>query len=188
MLNTDKEKTEGLVKDHIVWDEEGRKVDKEEEKADDGEVERGVLEEMVTKPKTTLSGTQNSSAPKPDGISYRFIKRIKETILGEKLIEEVDRNLIQGIIPREWQNSKVVMIPKLRKNHEKTKGWRPINLISCISKLEVKVVADVYQGCRLLHKHQFKSVKSRLAIETALRTVTRGQRCLAKRGAVGWGF
>ena len=53
------------------------------------------------------------------------------------------KNLIKGIIPREWQNSKVVMISKLGKDHEKTKEWRPINLINCIGKLGQKVVADM---------------------------------------------
>ena len=61
-------------------------------------------------------------------------------------------------------------------------------MINCISKLEEKVVADVLQGCGLLHKHQFGSVKGRSATEAALRIVTRAQRCLAKGSAVGWGF
>ena len=44
------------------------------------------------------------------------------------------------------------------------------------------------QGCGLLHKHEFGSVKGRSATEAALRTVTSTQQCLAKGGAVGWGF
>ena len=44
-----------------------------------------ALEEIVMKVKTTLSETQNSSAPGPGGISYRFIKTVKDTILVEKL-------------------------------------------------------------------------------------------------------
>lgn len=80
------------------------------------------------------------------------------------------------------------MIPKLEKKHEKTKRWRSINLINCIGKLGEKVVVEVLQGCELLHKHQFRSVKDRLAIEAALRTVTRAQRYLVKGEAVGWRF
>ena len=56
---------------------------------------------MVTKVETALSGTQNSSASRLDGISYRFIKMIKGTILGEILVEDVARNLINGTILRE---------------------------------------------------------------------------------------
>ena len=68
-------------------------------------------------------------------------------------MEEVAKNLIKGIIPRQWENSKVVMISKCGKDHEKTKGWRPINLINCIDKLGMKVAADVLQGYGLLYKH-----------------------------------
>ena len=187
-LNTDKEKAGGLIRDHFVWNEGGRMLEEEEEEDVEEEVEENSLDEMTTKVEIAHSGTQNSSAPRPDGFSYRFIKTIKDTILRERLIEEVARNLIKGIILREWQDSKMVMIPKPGKDHEKTKGWRPINLINCISKLGQKVVADVLQGCGLLHKYQFGSVKGRSATEAALRTVTRAQRCLAKEGVVGWGF
>lgn len=76
---------------------------------------------MVTKVKIALNGTQNSSAPELDGISYRFIKIIKDTILRKRMLEEVAKNLIKGIISRKWQNSKVVIIHKLGKDYEKTK-------------------------------------------------------------------
>ena len=60
--------------------------------------------------------------------------------------------------------------------------------MNCIGKLREKVVADVLQGCGLLHKHQFGSVRGRSATEAALRTVISVQRCLEKGGSVGWGF
>ena len=120
-LTTDEEKAEGLIKDHFVWKEEARTTKEEEEQVDNNEVEEDKLEKIITKVEVALSGTQNSSAPRPDSISYRFIKRIKNTTLGEKLLEEVARNLVKGTILREWQNSKMVMIPKPRKVYEKTK-------------------------------------------------------------------
>ena len=64
-------------------------------------MEEEALEQMITKVKIILGGIQNSSAPSIDSISYRFIKVIKDTILGEELLKEVARNLIKGIIPRE---------------------------------------------------------------------------------------
>ena len=80
------------------------------------------MEEIIVKVEGALSSIQNSSTPGPDGISYRFIKTVKGTLLGERLLEEVARNFIKGTIPREWQNSKVVIILKPRKNHKKMKG------------------------------------------------------------------
>lgn len=63
--------------------------------------EEETLDEMVAKVKIALGGIQNSSASGPDGISYRFIKTIKATMLGEKIIEEVTSNLTKETIPRE---------------------------------------------------------------------------------------
>ena len=106
-------------------------------------MEGEALNEIVTKVDITLSGIENSTFYSPDSISYRFIMIIKDTILGQKMIEKVATNLIKETISKEWQNSKAVMIPKPMKNHEKTKGWRPINLMNCIGKLEEKVVPDI---------------------------------------------
>lgn len=49
-------------------------------------------------------------------------------------------------------------------------------------------MSDVFQGCQLLHKQHFESVKGRLATGVVRKTVTRAQWYLAKGGAVGWGF
>ena len=135
-----------------------------------------------------LAGTSNKLAPGPDRIGYKLIKRVLDLKLGWELVGEVAENLINGRIPKEWQHSKVVMIPKPGKDHSKTKGWPPINLINCIGKLGEKVVADRLQESGLLHRHQFGSVKGRSATKAALRVVTRAQRCMAAEGAVGWNF
>ena len=57
---------------------------------------------MVTKVEIALSETQNSSTPRPDGIIYRFIKSIKNTILQENVLKEVAKNHVKGIVPKEW--------------------------------------------------------------------------------------
>jgi len=188
-LKMDNKKKNGLIRDHFGWRNDGRKVDEMEEERERYPGLTGIsqekMEELVRK---ALAGTSNRSAPGPDGIGYKLIKRVLDLKLGSELIREVAENLIKGRIPKEWQHSKVVMIPKPGKDHSKTKGWRPINLINCIGKLGEKVVADRLQESGLLHRHQFGSVKGRSATEAALRVVTRAQRCMAAEGAVGWNF
>jgi len=183
-LGTDKEKVMGLVKDHFGWRENGRGVEEAEREEEEREPtdRQGQLEEEVRK---SLSRTSNSLTPGPDRIRYRLIKMVMGTKLGDKLIKEIARNLVERKILKEWQNSKVVMIPKLGKDHNKTKRWRPINLINCIGKLGEKVVANRPQKSGLLHQYQFGSVKRRSAIEAALRVVTKAQRYMARGEAVG---
>ena len=98
LLKTDEEKAKGLIRDHLVWNEEERKIEEEEEKVEDEEVEEEALNVIVTKVEIALSEIQNSSAPSLDSISYRFIRMIKDTILGEIILEEVARNLMKGIM------------------------------------------------------------------------------------------
>ena len=73
------------------------------------------MDEMLGTVYKGLSGTSNTSAPGPDGISYRIWKAANKTRLGEELIIQVAANLGIGSFPKDWQNSKVVFIPKLRK-------------------------------------------------------------------------
>jgi len=129
-----------------------------------------------------LAGTSCRSAPGTDGIGYKLIKRVLDLELERDLIKEVAENLVNGNIQKEWQHSKVFMIPKPGKDHSKSKDYRPINLINCIGKLGDKVVADKLPESGLLHRHQFGSVKGRSATEAALRVVTRAQRCMGAEG------
>ena len=100
------------------------------------------MEEILEKVFTALSSTSNSSALGPDGVSYKILKMGNKTYLGEQLMVQVAINLTMGTIPKEWQDSKVVFIPKLSKDHTQLKHWRPINLINCVGKLVEKVVAE----------------------------------------------
>jgi len=185
-LSTEKDKVQGLVKDHFGWNDNRRKVDEEEEV--DNKREIAKAEEIRRWAKEALSKTSNASAVGLNGISYRFIKAIMRTELEEELIDEVTRNIQHGRILKEWQYFKVVMISKPGKNHKTTKGWRPINLINCIGKLGENVMVEKLQGAELFHRHQFGLVKGWSAVEVALQVVTRAQRCMGSRRAVRWVF
>ena len=145
-----------------------------------------AVEELEEKVREALRGTSNRSAPGPDGISYRFIKTVLDTKLGEEVVREVAESLKEGRIPEAWQNSKVVFIPKPNKDHKAAKGWRPIKLINCVGKLAEKVVADELQEAELFHKGQFGGVKGRSALEAMTRVLTRAQRALSRGGQVLW--
>jgi len=125
-LKTDNEKKNGIIKDHFGWRNAGMKVDEEEEEREKYPGLTGIkqekMEELVRK---ALAGTSNKSAPGPDGIGYKLIKRVLDLKLGRELIGEVPENLIHGTIPKEWQHSKVVMIPKPGKDHSKRRAGEP---------------------------------------------------------------
>ena len=43
LLNLNEETANGLIRNHFVWNEEGRNVDKEQERVEGKEVEEGAL-------------------------------------------------------------------------------------------------------------------------------------------------
>ena len=49
LLNTKEEKSEELIRDHFIWNKEGRSVDKEVEKVRNKVVEEDALYKMVKK-------------------------------------------------------------------------------------------------------------------------------------------
>ena len=62
--------------DEVVFDVEG------------GDACGYSVEELAGKVREALWGTSNRSAPGPDGISYRFIKLVLDTKLGEEMVGE----------------------------------------------------------------------------------------------------
>ena len=107
---------------------------------------------------TALSGTSNTWAPGPDGISYKSLKVASKTLLRRALMDQVAQQLVAGTVPRQWQDSKVVFIGKPGKDHTQLKAWRPSTHINCIGKLGEKIVAEELQQAKPLHRYQFCSV------------------------------
>ena len=84
---------------------------------------------------------------------------IGDTKLGRELVREIAVSLGRGVVPEEWQHSKVVFIPKPNEDHKAAKGWRPINHINYIGKLAEKLVTGELQQAGLFHRGQYGGVK-----------------------------
>ena len=174
-----------LEKAHFLWHDREAEEGEENRREDAPGLGREELKDKVL---DALSRTSNTSAPGPDGISYKIIKWVNKSLLGEYLIDDVVDNLMEGKIPKEWQNSKVVFIPKPNRDLALLKAWRPITLINCIGKPGETVVAHELQQAGLLHRQQCGSVKGRSVIDADFREVTRVQHCLSAGGKAGWGL
>ena len=122
--DTDNDKLRGLVdRNFFTREQQPLVAEAVAEECAEGEEAGGYsLEELKGKMRKALRGTSNRSAPGPDGISYRFIKAVLDTKLGEEVVGEVAEPLRAGRIPEAWQNSKVVFIQKANKDHKTAKG------------------------------------------------------------------
>ena len=122
-----------------------------------------------------LGRTKNGSAPGLDGIGYRLIKAVRDTRLGQELVDKVVDCLVHGVIPLAWREMRVVFIPRPGHDLALTKSCQPLNLINCIWKLGEKVVADRIQdyGKDLFHHLQLGSVRGQLAVDVLYPSVLR---------------
>jgi len=87
-----------------------------------------------------LDGIGDLKAPGPEGMPAIFYKNFWDTV-GNQVVEEVLGVLNGGPIPEEWNETTIVLIPKVRKP-ELVKDLWPISLCNILYKLVSKVLAN----------------------------------------------
>lgn len=78
---------------------------------------------MLERVYATLSGTSNTSATGPDGVSYQILTMVNKIYLGEQLMIQMVANIMIRAIPKEWQDSMMVFIPQPGKDYTQLKAW-----------------------------------------------------------------
>ena len=84
-----------------------------------------------------LKGT----TPGSDRISYQMIKALSFTSKS-RLLSLYNNILDTSIIPHDWKTATLIPIPKNNTDKNTIKGYRPISLISCLSKVLERIVAN----------------------------------------------
>ena len=147
-------------------------------------------EDLLTRLKQALAKTNNTSTPGDDRISYKLLKLLFNTQLGEQTLGYLAdflkgrRSILSSI--RDNRDLTVVMIPKVGKNLGAGKGWRPIVLMSCLLKLMDKVVVEELQKLLVFHYRQFGSRKGKAAIDMAIQATTKAQLSITNRKQAAW--
>ena len=104
-----------------------------------------------------------------DGIPSRFIKD-GASIIAEPLAHVINLSLIQGMVPEDLKSARVV--PIFKKNDKTSVGnYRPISILSIVSKIYEKVVYDqveaYFRKNNLLYKFQ-SGFRSKFSTDTCL--------------------
>lgn len=87
-----------------------------------------------------LDGIGDLKAPGPDGMHSIFYKKFWD-VVGGKVTEEVLHVLNGGPMPDNWNDTCVVLIPKIN-NPEGMKDLRPISLCNVVYKVISKILAN----------------------------------------------
>lgn len=88
-----------------------------------------------------INSRKNKSAVGLDKIPNRLLKMLDVKILDTFAII-FNHLLALGYFPECWKNALVIPIPKAGKDLSITSNWRPISLLSCLSKIYERVVAE----------------------------------------------
>jgi hypothetical protein len=113
------------------------------------QIERRVtkqMNEMLCKEFTlkevieVLESISDRKAPGLDGMHSVFYKKFWD-IVGEKVTEEVMSVLNGGPMPKDWNETCIVLIPKVQEP-ENMKDLRPISLCDVVYKLVSKILAN----------------------------------------------
>jgi hypothetical protein len=89
--------------------------------------------------KKAMFNISDLKAPGPDGLHAIFYKRFWH-IIGEDLTDEVLRAVNNRIIPEGWNNTTIVLIPKVE-SPEFITQFRPISLCNVVYKVISKLIA-----------------------------------------------
>jgi hypothetical protein len=117
--------------------------------------------------KLALDSIGDLKAPGADGMPAIFYKKFWGTV-GDAVVHEVLNVLQGGSIPEGWNETIVVLIPKVQ-NPESMKDLRPISLCNVIYKLVSKVLANRLKGIldELISPNQSAFVPGRLISENS---------------------
>ena len=125
-------------------------------------------------------------SPGPDGIPYACLRHC-EDILAPYLLPLFTASLRLAHIPAAWKRTRVVAVPKPDKDHTSPKGYRPISLNSCISKVLERIVLErltyFLEKGLLLPRSQYGFRKGRSTELALWRFVTAATKALQARHA-----
>lgn len=120
-------------------------IDKEEP----GEIPIITIEEI----KKAIKNASSKSATGPDGISYKLLKKLSDKTL--KHLANIFSNILKTRkFPEVWKEACVTMLHKNDKPRQLPASYRPISLLSCLSKIFERCLQK-HIVTKKLPNHQF---------------------------------
>lgn len=105
-------------------------------------------QKLLTNPKeikNLIKSLPNNKSPGPDGIDYKIIKNLTQKAIVQ-IMYIINAILITGYFPDQWKKAIIIPIPKPNKDITNPINYRPISLLSTLSKLTEKIILSRIQA------------------------------------------
>lgn len=107
----------------------------EQQEKPDSSIEPATLTEVGN----IVTKLANRKAPGPDRITNSVIREMGE-IAAKRLVAIINAVLVLRRFPSQWKTAKIIVFPKPRKPLREPSSYRPISLLSCLSKVCERVI------------------------------------------------
>lgn len=141
-------------------------------------IRKHILSKLLTTPAELskyIRALSNRKSPGPDNIDSKLIKNLSKKGIVQ-LVYIINAILKLQHFPTSWKTATVVPVPKPNKNHKLPNSYRPISLLSIISKLAEKIILDRVRehviNNNILVDYQFGFRQNHSPVQQAIRIIT----------------
>eukprot|EP00121_Abeoforma_whisleri_P016679 Awhi_evm1s15294 len=122
-------------------------------------------------------GKKHNSAPGEDNITYKLLSHLPENVI-HSLVNIYNASIKLGVVPEKWKHAIIKMFQKPDKDHTISTNYRPISLLSTLSKiLEIIIQKRLLDYCdknNILTKYQAGFRKGKRTHQVLMDIVQRG--------------
>ncbi|CAF0801792.1 unnamed protein product [Brachionus calyciflorus] len=95
----------------------------------------------MTELTNAINQTTTKNSAGYDNISTKTIKNLNQTCL-DNILKIFNASFTLGHVPKTWKNAKVIMIHKNKQDPNEPASFRPISLLSCLSKILERILNE----------------------------------------------
>lgn len=180
-----------LLTSNMIHNSTTKLVNRSIKRINDAQLVSDDVAQLLTSPseiKKLIRALKAKKSPGDDAISNKVIKKLpfRATVLLTKIVNAC---LQLGYFPKDWKTAKVIAILKPNKVPTEPSSYRPISLLSSLSKILEKIILkrinDHSERCHIIPHHQFGFKNGHSTVHQLFRVVKMVKTNFARKRSTG---